>query len=193
MSTAMKALRMAKYVKGLVNSELHSSDFTLNTTVTTTPTVSHLTDVAIGDDFTQRTGRKIRLKSIQIRGDIELNAVATNSTFRMIVFKDTMNIGTPPTASQIVANTDALRNPEPNFLNRFKILMDRTIQLNQKVDANLPKVTFNWYRKLDLPVTYTGTASTDEGKNSLWLLLVSDEASNAPDLDFTSRIRFRDN
>ena len=169
LGTAARALRLARYVKSLVNSELKTFDTAINFAQSNTQTLTHLTGVAQGDDYTNRSGRKIRAKSLQIKGSLTMSAAATNTHFRMILFKDLQNQGTVPSAANILPDIDDLRPSDPIFLKRFRIMWDRTIMLNERVDGNAPVKAFKYFKNIDIPVTYSGTSGTDEGQNSLWL------------------------
>ncbi len=193
LATATKALLLARYVKSLVNSELLSDDTQFNAAVTNTA-VSHLvTNISQGDDYNARQGRKIRLKSIQCSGSCTMHATATNTRVRMVLFMDKMNTGTAPTLTDIVSDTVALRNNQPNMMARYKIFWDKHIVMTQITDANTPERIFKYYKKVDIPVTFSGTAGTDEGKNSFWCLLISDESTNSPTVVQNWRVRYRDN
>ncbi len=190
---AARALKVALFVKSLVNSELKTHDGTIASAASSTATLNHLSSIAVGDDFNSRDGRKVRMKSIQIKGSLQMHTTATNTRFRMVLFQDTMNTGTAPTASDIIANTYDLRDEDPNNMARYKILWDKRIILTETVAGTNPERNFQYYKKLDLPVTYTGTAGSDYGKNTLWLLFISDEATNTPTLNMQARMRYRDN
>jgi len=95
-----------------------------------------ITQVGTGTDVNQRIGRKILVKSIQIKGDVSLGAGATpQDVFHIYVVQDTQANGAYATISDVfnTAGTyigHAMRNLANS--SRFKILAHRFVDM----DAN---------------------------------------------------------
>ena len=96
------------FLKGMINTESKAINSGLiNTAPSTTATITYLTGVAQGDDYTARNGRSVRYKSLFCRGWYAINASSTQTVVRTIIFIDKFNQGSAPAAS------DLLQDPSP--------------------------------------------------------------------------------
>lgn len=124
-----------------------------------------------------------------------MNASATNTTMRCIIFMDKQPNETAPTMAALLATTvaggvDAFRNLDNR--KRFVILHDSRMV----VSTDFPERVHEKYKKMSLVTQYdSGNAGTiaDITSNSLYMLQVSDEATNTPTQIFNVRLRFIDN
>ena len=189
MPVALQAIKIAREVKALVNTEFKQLITTLDLSVSTTANVLHLTPVVQDTTQTGRIGRKIRMKAIEVRVDAYKHATPNHSQCRLVMFIDKENRGTPPTASDIVASVDTLRGPEPTTRKRFTVLFDKTFDLHTGHWIE----TFKFFKKLNGHVLYTGVAGTDEGQGSIWMIRVSTEASSLVTIAGRCKITFIDN
>lgn len=192
LNVGMKALVLAKGVKSIVNAEKKSYDSPFSgTAVSSTASVQRLTDIAQGDDYNGREGRSILLKSIEANLVCQIHGSATNTSMRLVIFKDKHNQGTAPTAADIGITTFyGLRDSNPTAQKRFTVLKDQQIRLQQ---GQVDRFPFQYFRKLNHHVIFDGTASTDDTQGSLWLLLVSNEPTNTPNISGDVRVRYYDN
>ncbi len=190
------ALRVArKNTKILNNLEYHTNLTTIgDTTPTTVAVFQHLSATTEGDDEGNRHGRKVAPFSIRIKGTCVIHESATSSTFRMIVFKDRMNQGTLQVIGDLFgsegnfnAGTNKLGTAE--VASRFQILYDKTFLLS---DNGQKWARIDKYIKLSGNIYYTGTAATDEGKNSIFCMTGSNEATNTPTLTANSVFKWTD-
>lgn len=194
-----KASWLAKQVwklKGLVNSEMHKLDVNnAGGTVTTAAYAAHLSAVAVGDTFDARTGNSIYARSLNIKGQVVYNgtAGATPTFLRLLVVQDTQQIGdTSPAISDVLSTASSGYNAHINAATagRFKLLYsdihatDSVQNTVKKFDINLP---------MRHHIRYNGTASTDIQKGGLYIMAISDQATNGPKLIFDSRLSFHDN
>lgn len=195
MDLASKAWTGVKYLKGLVNSEMHVNDIASSGTVDyTTGAIVSLNQIAIGDDISQRTGQSILVKYISFRGIVYRNSANQNETFRIMVFRDTSNQGTAPTLANVLqANGSAytpLSNLNLTFKDRFKILYTTTLT----VSATNAEQVFKGYIRLQKHVKFDGSTATDYQKDSLWFLICSDQTgANLPSYRLYARTAFYDN
>ena len=189
---AMKAYRGVRYIKGLVNSEKHHHDVALGSSDPTTSGSSHnITAIAVGDTISTRTGNSILMKSIAWRYCLEINASATRTQVRILIVKDLQQgADTNPTMAQVLENVavDSLLNIAS--LGRFTILKDETILLD---NVNRSQVFRKGYYPMSHHVRYNGTASTDIQKGGIYVMYMSNEATNFPTLDAEYRVSFYDN
>ncbi len=157
----------------------------MDTTPDTTAVVQNVSIIAQGDDVANRHGRKIHAKSILIQGSIEKNLASTSTMVRFLLFRDNLGTTTAPTLTDLFNDEDDFFSNVPRKINeqpmkRFTILWDKHFVLNENFDGQRFVRGFKFSKKLNFDILYTGTANTDEGKNSLWFMSGSDEGSNVP-------------
>jgi len=196
LSTAAKALMVANSVKKLVNVEYKSHKATINSSPDTSAGIGSITGIAQGDDFNSRDGRKIRLKSLRLKGSLAINASATASSVRVLVFRDNNGSTTVPTVTDIFPSAASFtnnlnRNDDPQSNSRFTVLYDR--YFNMTKDNNNRITVPDRYIPLDMHVYFTGTGTGDEGKGNLFIITGSNEATNKPVLQLDIIIKFIDN
>jgi hypothetical protein len=157
------------------NEEHKFFDTTVSSSPGTTQTVFALTqNIVQGVTGGTRIGNVIRLQRLLIKTFVQMASTATfTSAFRVIVFRDKENRGVFPIAGDVVlnGNVTALYSPPVVQEKRIIILYDRMFSLNttgQQVDLSSRSINLN-----GLQCFYNGTANaaTDNGKNSLWLLI----------------------
>ncbi len=184
-SIAKLAKKVNKNTRALQQREMGRIRVTVDSTPDTTAVVQNLAPIAQGDDIGARTGRQIIAKSISIRGVMFKAATSAATTVRMIIFRDNLGSTTPPTLADLFIDESDFfsnqhrRDSEQN-MRRFTILWDKYIILNEGFDGQTTAASFKYSKKLNFKMIYTGTAATDEGKNSLWLMSGSNEASLVP-------------
>lgn len=163
----------------------------------------------------QRMGKSITIKSVQIKGMVEIDAVtfptATppngHSVFVALVL-DTQTNGAQCTSESIFQNLSnsvySLCVPTRNLLNakRFKILKSETFNLDAKtLTLNaIPTsmfagvgATVDWYLPLELPVNFIEQTDEDIANvvdNSLHLIAFYNQTNLTARITYNARIRF---
>lgn len=149
--------------------------------------LTHVTQIAQGDDYDNREGRQVRARSFAVRGDVEMNGSATFSQIRVLwfIWKD----DTAPTVTDVLdaANVNAFLNLDKS--DKYRILRDRYFTVN----SDTPQKTFKFFTRLRHKIKFDGTASSDYEHGSMWILYISDESVNTPTVTFRHRTRFVDN
>ena len=174
-SLAVSALKGVRYLKGLVNSELHKESFADTLTVTTTGNVIHLTAITQGDGDNGRTGNSILLKSIFGRINVLQNSGAASTFYRMMVVCDKQQIGdTSPTIAQILDGVNVISPLNNETVGRFSICWSRNFSTD-----NFKGSTKGWKINLRFQqhVRYNGSAGSDIQKGGVYLILLSDLVS----------------
>ena len=158
--------------------------------------------IASGSGESQRVGRKVTLKNIYLHGELVLPS--TNSVtlctdqFRMIVFVDKQANGV------IAGVTDLLQtatiNSFRNLANqeRFVVLKDKFYDISAQTTSNASTTTggtsyhIKMYKKLDLPIEYSGANGTigEIKSNNLVMLCIS--RLGACTFQYTARMRYTD-
>lgn len=150
--------------------ELKFLDTTLAPTNVPQAGVVHPTVVAVPQDATEsgRNGRKIVIKSLWFKGQMQLTSQAatgnTDDTIRIIVVQDKQANGAAFTVGQVLTTADyrSFRNLENE--RRFRILSDTTSVINQ--NGGLAAASFEQARKFEkyikcnIPMEYDATAAS---------------------------------
>lgn len=196
MQIAKKALDATKYIKGLVNSEMltHFVDISTPANVPTTGLVYNLINIGEGDTEILRTGISILGRSIYIDGRVLFNASATYTTVKAYLFWDKQQVaGTGPSMSDII-DTSNIASPYLAPLNhttrsRFQMLDVQTFELNNQH----PMQRFYMKHTFQKHIRFYGANSTDVQGNGLYLLLLSNEGAQLPQVAFASQFNYHDN
>ncbi len=183
-------------LKKLINVEYKSLTQALDTTPDTTGNVHPMCAIAQGDDFDDRNGRKIRLKSIRLKGSIIAHASSVNSRTRLCLVRDNNGNTTAPAITDLFntvlvfsENKNKIGDPQSNA--RFSVLWDELFITSLGNENSI--VQFDKYLDLDSHCYFTGTATTDEGKGHLYLFTASNEATNVPAMTADAQVKWIDN
>ncbi len=179
---------------GLLNTEFKSIDIAASGTVSTTAGFVLLNGTAPGDDFDTRDGRVIRMKSIQITLTYFINSNATLTFIRILVFIDKQPNEATPTITQLLDTSSIVSFRNLDFRKRFIILKDDIVAMTIQGANRLG--SWKYYKQIDAKTQYdadtTGTIA-DITTNAIFLMLVSSEGTNLPNVTRVSRVRFIDN
>ncbi len=184
---ASLAKKVNKNTRILNQREIGRIRVDMDSTPDTTAVMQNISFIQTGDDVSQRTGRKIHAESLSVSGTVRKAATSTATTVRLIIFRDNLGTTTAPTLADLFTDENDFFNNKHRLINeqpmkRFSIIWDKYIILNENFDGEITVAAFKFSKKLNFPILYTGAANTDEGKNSLWLLTGSNEASLVPNL-----------
>lgn len=189
--------QVRKNTRALQSKEVGRIRIVMDSTPDTTAVMQNVSFVAQGDDVANRRGRKVHAKEVSIRGLIVKAPTSVSTRIRMILFRDNLGTTTAPTLADIFSdesdfftNDHRLINEQP--MKRFTILWDHFVILNEGFDGAVNARSFKFSKKLNHNILYTGTAGTDEGKNSLWFLSGSNEVSAVPAVSGTIVFKFTD-
>jgi len=165
----------------------------------TTGTIALINGLDRGDDDGSRIGRKVTMKSLEIRG-VAKPTVTTGlaQAIRVIVCYDTQTNAAAPGITDVLNTADAMSLRNMNGSNRFKILVDWYSQLGDATgDERIPALVHE-FRSFTLPVQFNnGDAGTvaDMVSGSVYLItlgeLVAGVTAGAGTI--RSRIRYIDN
>ena len=168
---------------------------------------------ALGDAESERNGKQYAITGVHLRGDIrhlgsQVSAVPfADVKVRIVMYIDTQTNGTEATGSDIMAtagsdNTLAFRNLQ--YSSRFKILMDRIIQIHpdETYDVTAGKYStggtikhfkMNKNFKVPLKVNCKSAGSTANVSsvvdNNIGVIACCD-AANWVQLEYATRVRF---
>lgn len=192
MQLAHKAYKGVWYLKGLVNSEMFHIINSASPTVSNTGSISSLTNIGQGDVISNRTGNSVLVRNLLIRLSLEQHASATFTFYRVMLVVDTQQIGdTSPTIADILESSSTLSSLNTNEPGRFVVL--KNWFLSTDTGRGLTQY-LEWYSdNLMLHVKYNGTASSDIQRNGIYLVLLSDQATNTPTCFYNVKIGYHDN
>lgn len=195
-STGVRAIpyliKTVRMMKGLINSELHYLDTTETDNVSSSGDISGLTLMATGDTDVTREGNKILAHDVYVRGYAQIHTSALQSIVRIILFVDKECDGVAPTVANVLQTTSYLSPLNQNFSKRFVVLHDRSMALNDTGENSKP---FKFYVKVPFHIHYDGTSAniTDAKENQIFLLLISNESTNTPVVNWYARFKWYDN
>lgn len=183
---------------------------------TTGGTFNNMCIPQLGSDMTNRIGRKITIKSLYIRGFLELQTASTPTSpegaeaqqARLIVFWDTQPNGSNPAVTDILKSATSYGQLNLNNRDRFKIIKDKTFVFDpffynttatQSVAAWGKTIhQFKIYKNCNLEVIFNANSTGavgDIASGNLCMLWIG-STSVGTDLNvqsfFTSRVRFVD-
>ncbi len=174
--------------------EVKKDDRALNSfgLVLNTGQVQNWCDIAQGDDRDERDGNKITPFRLTIRFNWLGQAASTAEVYRLIVFQDRQQVvATTPTVAQVLQSSGALSLYNEDFLKRWKILYDNMWTGANDANIRLSFIGLITIRGL-LPIIYATGTGTDVTKNGLYVLAITNVASNAPTLVYSSRLFYYD-
>ncbi len=189
MGTAKKALKMVRKLKRETRLELKTKTLNVTTLFNNSGLIQDIPRIAEGVGFSGRTGIQIRLIDLEFKAWFFRNAVANTTFVRFMVFVDRRQESDSKTG---VTNVLELADPTSpiNNLNRkrYRVLRDRFFVLIANRDASVMSMRI----KLGFVQGYNGSATTDIEKNGVYLLILSNQATNQPTIHYSARLRYTD-
>lgn len=178
-----------------------------NQVISTIGSPTLLNGIAEGSDNTQRIGRKITMRSLQLKGQVALSQVDLGvvgtypenaDTIRIAIVFDKQANGVAPAVGDVwnVSGGAAFapysaRNMDN--VDRFDVLMQDQVTLNLSGPG---AAIVDRYLKINLPVRYTGTAGAianiTTGSLYLFALDTNGTGLNQGTFQFTHRVLYTD-
>ncbi len=181
----------------LINDEEKRLYVAQSDAVINTSQIYYLTAIGQGTDYYQRNGNSIKVSNIRLDFLLTVNATAVNNTVRVIVFRDLMNTGSNPGASDLLQDTSTttltLTSPYKVFNgDRFLVLYDEVFHMSVGSDDALIHKRIGL--AVDDHVLYQNTGSTvaSAWQGATFALVLSDNAVNKPFLTLSSLTDFVD-
>jgi len=185
-------------IRKLINIEEKFCDATgTNVTTSTTGVMNPVSELAQGLTSATRVGDSIRIQHIEVCGRILANPDAGSTCVRVMVVRDLDGYGTAPTPADVLESTTSAVAPfAPKKFNkreRFSVLFDELFTV-QGTDNGISSAVFSYSSPHKGHVLYLGTtaAAASDGKGSVYVVLISDEASNPAHVTYYSRITYTD-
>lgn len=187
-----KIYRDVQHLKALINVEFKHKDTAQSAAITTTGSIARISNIGQGDDFEDRQGRSIKVVSLAVNWQAEMSTAATGTLVRFMIVADMSADGVDPTLAEILDTVVVRSHMDLNNSRRFKVLYNKLIALSDNGASN--KV-FSKFLTLNHHVKYRGTDDTEgsAAEGNMYVLRLSDEATNTPTVGFNLRLRFIDN
>jgi len=197
-SLAKRSLQGVNALRRLINIEEKYSDVGLSLNPDTSGVASCVTQLAQGTTMNTRVGNSVKVQTLEMWGRVACNtSVTTYSLCRVVVIRDMEGQGTAPTAADVFETVGGSSAPRQAFdwLNRkrFAILYDELFALTPLAGGQIVS-TFHYRVPLEKHVFYRGTtaAAASDGEGSIYIVAVSDEATNTPSVNVNTRITYTD-
>lgn len=187
-SMAYSALKIAKRLKDMVNTEYKYSDVTDTASPTWTGYYALLNNISQGITDSTRVGDSCKLQNLTLRGSVTRNG--TDAHMRVMVIWDKQNKASA--ASSILETTGtALATLSPKkYDTRFQTRVLKDFRLHVTTDS--PIKEFNMVIPINQHCQFDAASNTiDTG--ALRILLISDLGASVPIVAYYSRLTFTDN
>lgn len=188
-----KRAGLAKFIRRVVDkdSEKMRIDYSaLAATVTTAGHVVSVSGTAEGDGNEDRNGDMIKAKSLHFQYVLIKNGVPNQSQCRVCVVQDKQQISDSTiSVTDIFEGNESLRMRNRSTMGRYRILYNK---LHNLTSISEPSLTREVRIKLNTKIRYNGPLATDLQKNGIFLVLFSNEATNAVLFDWRTRLTFVD-
>ena len=190
-SAAYSALKIAKRLKDMVNTEYKFFDTQATTNVDYTGSLNILNSMAQGQTDVTRIGDSIKVQNLVVRGAIASSAVATSSLRMMIIWDPQNKTTTTADVLEYVGSVYAPFSPK-DYDKRFqtKVLYDRVHSLVPTAESALTH--FDYVIPINQHTQFEG-ASTTINSGALKMLIISSSIANLPVVVFQARISYTDN
>lgn len=151
--------------------------------LTSTPQVFALSDIAQGDNYTQRNGNLVQSKYLQFEFSCNQVAGTLPINFKAALVLDRQPNGTAPTFAQVFDTSVAqlvfsMKNIAA-FQERFQILKEYVGVATSTLGGDASQSVFKGYidlsklKQADQVVRWNGTTATSPNTNGYYLLIVS--------------------
>ena len=184
-------------VKRELNSRVEWKHLTLTSNAAAVPSAGAITELCLVPQGTldvERVGDKINATSLDLRYTVTGSAAGATTQRHRIVMFQWNNDSAPVTADILILAASLETKAEYNTdrAGMYKIMFDRTVQVGIPANGwNLSSVPFR--RKFKIPnADIKFQAGSTVGVNKIFILELSESASNAPVRDLVSRLNFSD-
>lgn len=190
---ATYAWKGVKSIRSLINVERKYHDVSASTTPNSSGTIINLSNIAQGNDYNNRDGNSILLQSHLMRFDMGNNASALQTFIRCIIFSDNDQRGADPAVTDVLESAGT-NSPLNHFVNkRFTIYRDFKVNLETNNQTACKKLFYRFPTPTHCKYQSTAGADASNYEGAMYMLLISDQGTNTPTINWHSRLRFTDN
>lgn len=187
-SVSAQVKKNTKKIKALTQEvELKYHDVTVTTSpLNNAVLTTFLSDIDQGLLRTGRVGNKVRIKRIDFNMSVGLHASATNSLLRFMIIRQKNN--QIPAGTGILKTLNMYSHYNADLAPIAEILWNKVVT----VTSNDPDKYFERKLKKTFTISYNGADGIDLARSNLYLMAISDEPVNAPQLFGHIRLWFTD-
>lgn len=195
-TVAQKVSRLQRQVALLKPEVKH---FTATATITNISAAAggivNLTGIIQGAGTTDRIGDVIRAQTIEVI--LAEGSVAVGKQVRFIIIKDTQAAGSVPVVAGVGSSVLTTAAPStamlaPTARPRYKVLYDEIHMHSNVVYGAYTSEIRRCGFQLNFPIHFVGNSAVDYGKNTLWLIALTDDAAGVMDVTAAYDIGFTD-
>ncbi len=192
-----------KFFDILVSDAVIAAGGTIQTPTNPAGAFASIVGIPSGTGESERIGRKCQVRSINWRYRLSLSETIAGTppeeTVRVILYLDKQTNGAAASVTDILELNDYQSFNNLSNKSRFRVLMDRTHNLNSTAGGPVTASTGDWagqrlnfsfFKKCSIPLEFSSTTGnlTEMRSNNLNVLLLSDTGGLTT---FTSRMRMR--
>lgn len=156
-----------------------------NQAISTSVHTIEMSDIATGDGSGARDGNEIIARSFYAKYTLGLHASATASVVRFVLY-------TPRDADQLLTTLDVTNRIAPED---FTVWMDKLVTVNTDYPVKVVTLAKKWYNKVrkGMKIQYNSGATTGSTtENPVVLAIVSNEATNTPQINGDTTLYYKD-
>lgn len=188
-NTAYRAYTLASKVARMVNVEYKYYDYQVAAdSISSTGYVDNIFQPDQGVTVVERQGDSCKPMRTSGRVTFTMHPSATTTQVRCILFRGKQENGVSYSVGNLLEYVSTLSPKNDSDRFRTKIFHDKTYILN----TNRPNINLNWNYKQYGHVNFVTGATTIEN-GGIYILLISDQATNTPTIGTVLRTTFTDN
>lgn len=193
-SAAYTALNTAKWIARFINTEVKFLDTAINTSSTgVNGAITALDSIPEGDGESARSGTSVKPMRISFRLNATQHASATLTILRLIIFRGKFERDNEPTVSDIFASTGVNQFKVNDKKYNTKFIVDRHYIFDAVNTSRTKKIDGSYKLFGHIQFDASQTDGTDHENGGVYLLLISNEATNAPTVVGNFRLTYTDN
>ena len=172
-------------------SEKKFFDTSNETTGSMAGTNDDLLQIPQGDDYNQRVGRKITLRSVHLQGIafVGVQTYSEGETLRLMLYLDESNTSDSPLQDNNYKSYLDL-NETGNITPLYNEMIPLGVTTNDGSDYYYEVKSVNFNKRIDKLVQFNNTTAIDPIKNNLRLEIVSKNGNAV--FNYTCRVRYTD-
>ncbi len=174
------------------NAELKWFDRAQDAAVANTGTVTYMSTITQGDGRTERTGVSVKVIKQYATVTMTQHASALETFVRVMFIIDKIPKQALPAVTDILQDADVNSFINIDAAPRFRILYDKVSSLSSS-GSTAKVLKFYSPKVFHLRYDAAGGAVADAVLNPMFMLVISNEATNTPTVNVQHRMRYVDN
>jgi len=167
-------------------------DLQVSNTISTAFVIYPLHAIFQGISYNERIGLSVNLEKLHQEFTFRAGSAligSSTATVRMMIVCDTQQIDNlPPTGLEVLSTNDPRADYNWFNISRFKIIHNSMFTLDQYH----PNKVFSLKKNLRILTKFSGVSGANITKNGIYIILLSDNSVNPPDVQFWSRTLYGD-